>query len=181
MTRVASLLIGSLLCAYVLSGCMTTVPPTIRVADPDAPTLAQARARGQDAIGAGVRWGGRILGVENRPAETWVEVLALPLGWQGEPDAEKEGEGRFLARMSGFLDPAVYGKERRITVAGTLEAPVTRPVGEYAYVYPVVRATAHHLWEESVPRPPRDPWCDPWAPYFYRYPWGWPGAGPYCW
>jgi outer membrane lipoprotein len=175
------LVTGVLLCIAGLSGCAVTVPPMIRVADADALTLAQARAQRGRAVGAGVRWGGRILGVENRPDETWVEVLSLPLGWQGEPQSDGESQGRFLVRIPDFLDPAVFAIERLITVAGVLDAPVTRPVGAYPYVYPVVRARVHHLWPESVRRAPGDLWCDPWGPYLPGHPWGWPGYRPYCW
>jgi len=172
---------GWLLLAALLVGCASTVPPSIRVAEPEALSLEQARARGEEAIGAGVRWGGRVLGVENRADETWVEVLALPLGWEGEPKTDSKALGRFLARVSGFLDPAVYAPDRRITVSGALDAPVTRPVGRFPYVYPVVRVREQYLREEPPPREPRDPWCDPWGPGFHEYPWGRPGPWPYCW
>jgi outer membrane lipoprotein len=158
------------------------VPPSIRSGAADALTVAQARESGGQPAGTRVRWGGRILAVHNAPDTTQVQVLSLPLSRDGEPQREGGGQGRFIARVQGFLDPAVYAEGRLLTVYGVLAGAETRPVGEYAYVYPVVDVVDRHLWEEVQPAPPRDPWCDPWDP-FYGYPYGWPGwrPWPHCW
>ncbi len=141
--------------------------------------MAEARARGAAAVGARVRWGGRILSVENTAEATWLEVLALALGTDGEPDRDAPSEGRFLARVAGFLDPAVYAPDRLITLVGVLDKPVTRPVGEYPYVYPRLNVDVYYLWPRPAPAPRPDPWCDPWAP-LTGYPFGWGGPWPDC-
>ena len=55
-----------------------------------------------------------------------------------------------------------------LTVAGALEEPRTRTIGEFPYRFPVVLVREHHLWE---PLPPRRPChlCDPF--WWYWQPW----------
>ena len=43
-----------------------------------------------------------------------------PLNYYGRPQLNKPSEGRFVIKSTEFLDPAVYAKDKEITVAGTL-------------------------------------------------------------
>jgi outer membrane lipoprotein len=82
---------------------------------------------------------------------------------------------RFIARVPGFLDPAEYRAEKRMTVRGRLDEAVTRPVGEFPYLYPVVNVEVFHLWPKFEPPPQavwvQDPFFDPWWPW-RPYPYG---------
>lgn len=178
----SNLALALVLAAALLGGCATPVPSSIRSGEGEAVTVEQARAGGDRLEGTRVRWGGRILAVHNGPEETLLEVLSLPLSRGGEPRPEAEAQGRFLARVQGFLDPAVYAPDRLWTVYGVLSGLETRPVGDYPYVHPVVDVVERHLWEEPEPVEARDPWCDPWDP-FYGYPYAWPWWRPWprCW
>ncbi len=157
-----------------LIGCASNLPKDITEAPPGGPSVAAVRADPQRFTGAQVRWGGTIAAVENRQHETWIEVVDRELYSGGRPESGDATRGRFLARIPGFLDPAVYAKGRQITVAGTVDGTVTRPIGQYSYRFPVVAVRTHVLWE---PLPERreyyDPfwpgYYDPWWPY-YRYP-----------
>jgi outer membrane lipoprotein len=129
-------------------------------------------------MGRTVRWGGTIVSVTNRAHSTEIEILARPLDGDGEPRPGAPGEGRFLAEAQGFLDPAEYPNDRSLTIAGPLLRVETRQVGEYPYVYPVVRADSRWLWPESPPPylyPGYGPW--PWGGPWYD-PWRWPFYGP---
>jgi outer membrane lipoprotein len=165
---------GLLLVAVVaLAGCASTVPAPVRTSPPGAPTLAEVRGNVDPYVGRPVRWGGTVAAVENRARETWVEIVARELGSDGRPVEDDRSEGRFLARVGAFLDPAVYTEGRQVTVTGVVDGAMTRPIGNFPYLYPVVRAEMVYLWEPLPEWPPYyyDPWWfyDPWYPYPWRY------------
>lgn len=116
--------------------------------------------------GTSVRWGGVIIDVDNEQNYTLVQVLAHPLIFSGRPDVAKPSGGRFVIKSSEFLDPAVYEKDREITVAGVLEGDIERTVGKKKVLVPLVSSTAHYLWPVYQN-----------APYGYGY--GGYGMGPY--
>lgn len=161
-----------------LAACATSgVPEAIRDADRPSPTVASVQRQPEAFLGQQVRWGGSILAVHNGPQSTLIEVLGRPLDSQGEPDADGDGLGRFLVEVAGFKDPAEYPEGRRLSVAGPLLRVETRDVGEFPYPYPVVAATALHLWPEppvwTRPPPPfAYPWYRPWWGPWYD-PWYW--------
>jgi outer membrane lipoprotein len=180
-------------CAWTLSllvlagGCAThSLPPEIR--EPPTPDLSVAQVQTAPAkhVGLSVRWGGVILAVRNLPELTEIEVLSRPLGDSGIPSAERAGQGRFVAQIAGFLDPAEYPKDRRITVAGDVLRTEARKVGDYPYGYPVVAVRSHRLWADPAPEPhwhrypyydpPFYPWGYPWYPWHPWYP-----RWPYYW
>jgi outer membrane lipoprotein len=156
-----------------LAACASQVPAPIRTAPPAAPSLTEVRGDIDRFVGQAVRWGGTVAAVENRAQETFVEIVARELGSDGRPVDGDSSEGRFLARVGVFLDPAVYTEGRQVTVSGVVEGTMTRPIGDFAYRYPVVRTEMVYLWEPLPERPPYyyDPWWlyDPWYPYPWRY------------
>lgn len=170
--------IASLLLGAVLAGCATRIPKTVREPAPGELSLAAVRQNVAVHQGQRIRWGGTIAMVENRKTQTWIEVVGRELDGSGRPRETDRSEGRFVALAQGFLDPAVYAAGRQVTVTGTVEGETSRPIGEYAYKYPIVMADLVYLWG-PLPKPRRDyyydpfwpyPW-DPWYPYPYRHPW----------
>lgn len=169
------------LSAVVASGCATGVPEAIRTAPTASVSVVEAQSEAPRFLGRLVRWGGTILAVHNRAGATEVEVLARALSQSGEPRVNSDGQGRFVAEVSQFLDPAEYPQGARITVSGRLLRIETRPVGDYPYQYPVVAAESWHLWPKEPERiylpayPYPHPWYDPWyfGPYrpWRYYPW----------
>ena len=166
---------GFLLLVWV-AGCATVPPVYDPIRDPDfrGPALAAARERPDAFLQTRIRWGGVLARVDNRRDETWLEIVEQPLQDSGRPASADDSGGRFLARVAGFLDPAIYAIGRPITVVGVLSDSAPGRVGEYRYTYPVVLAERHHLWSER--RPPDviyvpDPfWYGPgYGPF---YPWG---------
>jgi len=71
-------------------------------------------------LGKTVIVGGYILETENLPDKMSILVLQAPLGFRDEPKSKDKSKGRFIVFHKGFLDPAVYKKWRKITVAGTV-------------------------------------------------------------
>ncbi len=162
------------LALFLLVGCATNVPEAIRKPAPGDLTVAEARTQPSAHVGRQVRWGGTIAAVENHKTETWLEVVSRELDNNARPRETDRSAGRFLVRADGFLDPAVYAKGRQVTVSGTVEGGKTRPIGEFSYHYPVVKARAVHLWE-PLPELRRDyryhdPFWSPWYPWHHRYP-----------
>jgi len=166
-----ALRVSLLLMLALLGGCASQAPRAISEAPAKNISLTQALQDPQGLRGATVRWGGAIASVQNRRDETWIEIVERPLWRDGQPRDTDRSEGRFLAHVAGFLDPAVYAKNRLITVAGTLDETETRTIGEFPYRYAVVRVSDAHLWpkESNVYHHYYSPyWYDPW------YPWGYP-------
>ena len=164
----------ALFLALSLAGCASDIPRPIREAPADNIAFAQALKNPEQHRAAAVRWGGAIAAVENRRDETWIEIVERPLDVDGQPRVTDNSAGRFLARVQGFLDPAIFAPKRRVTVAGTLDGVSTRTIGEHPYTYPVVRVDSIYLW----PVPPKTEypyyylpyWYDPWYPWGYPYP-----------
>lgn len=172
-----------LVCAPALlllaAGCATT-PKSIPDPGPASPTLGDVRESPANFRGERVRWGGTIVGVENRTETTLIEVVARELASDGRPQSGDGSPGRFLAVIDGFLDPAIHREGREITVTGTIAGSTRRPVGEHAYRYIRVEASGHHLWPERLARDNRDrywrhpPPFAPWHPrgYYPGHPFG---------
>lgn len=160
-----------------LGGCASGVPESIRHPSTTPVEVSQVQADPGRHLGQRVRWGGTILAVNNREGSTEIAILARPLGRDGAPVSGAAGKGRFLAEIAGFVDPAEYPRERELTLTGVIIGLETRPVGDYPYAYPVVRADSHHLWPERSPHPvyaPTYPWLAPWY-----HPWYGPFYRPY--
>lgn len=163
------------------AGCASQVPLAIRGDGSDAtskPVSVPQVQHNPDAYsGQRVRWGGSILALRNLPESTEIEVLSRALARDGEPRVEADAEGRFIARLPGFLDPTQYPKDRLLTVVGVLAGVDVRDVGDYPYRYPVVAVSSHYLWPKVEPRV--FPYGSPWA-YGSAWPYGYPGYyGPY--
>ena len=162
---------GVIFVLLALAGCATTVPDAIRLPPPTDIPVARARENPEAYAGQRVRWGGTIASVKNGQTQTDLEVVARDLTTSGRPRVTDSTAGRFIARVSGFLDPAVYEEGRQVTVVGTLAETVTGRIGEHAYRYLVVTAEAVHLWEPIAERSDRDLYYDPFYYDPFWYPW----------
>lgn len=159
----------------LLAACASTVPAELRERPPQAPSPAQVQADPARHLGEMVLWGGEILDLRNAAASTDVEIFARALFRDGEPRPDGGDRVRFVARVGHFLDPAEYQPGKRLTVRGRLVEPVTRPVGEFPYLHPVVAVDIYHLWPAFEPPPQtiwiHDPVWDPWWPWRPYRPW----------
>lgn len=158
-----------ILSTVLLGACATNIPKPIREAPPNSPTLEMLRGHVEEYKDVQARWGGTIASVENRPAETWLEIVSRPLQAYGRPAETGDSNGRFLARYKGFLDPMIFTKGRLITVVGKIEGEEQRQIDKFDYSFPVVAVDAFHLWEPLPPTPVYAPpyFFDPWWPYPY--------------
>ncbi len=157
-----------------VSGCATTPDPIRDTAD--GPTISQVREAPEAFVGERVRWGGTIAAVENGPEDTRVYLVARELYPSGRPRSSDTSAGRFIAVLSGFHDPVILAAGRELTAVGLLQGAVNATVGEFEYLYPVVKAQAHRLWPRRAARSPYYPY--PYYPYHFYDPWY---PHPYYW
>lgn len=104
--------------------------------------------------GTKVLLGGTIVGLDTTENKTEIEVLQEPLNYQLKPTNTEESEGRFIAVFDGFKDPAIYSKNRRITVAGVFKGIEKRKLGKMEYGYPLVEPAEYYLWSIPYEREP---------------------------
>ncbi|MGD8687253.1 MAG: Slp family lipoprotein, partial [Syntrophobacterales bacterium] len=69
-------------------------------------------------VGRTVIVGGYILATDKLADKSVILTLQAPLGFRSEPKSRDKSQGRFIVVHKDFLDPAVYRKGRKITVAG---------------------------------------------------------------
>lgn len=131
------------------AGC-AIVPDSIEVPD-DTVLLSYTKAvtSGANAQGQKARWGGIIVGVENKPNQTLVEMVHFPLNNYGKPNSGAETVGRFKVQIDGFVDPIIFESGRSATFLGTLVGPTSGMVGEQPYMYPTLLAEDYHMWRKQ--------------------------------
>ncbi|MBA4142349.1 MAG: Slp family lipoprotein [Nitrosospira sp.] len=157
-----------LLACMFLSAC-AGLPSAVREVPVADVSYTQASRNLDSYRDTSVRWGGVVIEVENEEDFTLVQVLSYPLNYYGRPQLNKTSEGRFVIRSSEFLDPAVYAKDKEITVAGVLKGDIQRTIGKKTVLLPLLSSTAIYLW----PVYQNDPYG-----YGYRGYGGW-GVSPY--
>ena len=156
-----------LLILTLFSGC-APISKELRAQADRALTFQQVFQNPEAYKGKIVIWGGEIIETINqKDGTTLIVVLQRPLDWMEEPKIQRS-EGRFIILVEGYVDPYVFRKGRRITVAGEILGRKAMRLGELEYPYPLFLSKQIYLWGERYyyPHP---------APY---YPWGY---YPYWW
>ena len=144
-------LLRSLLAAAVLAlaGCATAPPFPAEGARIDLPPY---RVAGMETVpNETVVWGGSIVGVENLPSTTEIEILAYPLDRRLRPVIRARSEGRFILELPGYVEPFDYPHGRFVTMRGHLRAVRDAKIEDADYVYPVVEVENLHLWPRNFP------------------------------
>jgi outer membrane lipoprotein len=114
----------------LLAGCAHVISKEVLQEVDASLTFAHVSKDPEAYKGKTVLFGGDIIETQNLSDKTQIVVLQRPLGSRGEPSAGDVSEGRFIITTPGFLDPAIYGPGRKITVAGTVVGKEVRPLGE---------------------------------------------------
>ncbi|MEJ2184102.1 MAG: Slp family lipoprotein [Nitrospirota bacterium] len=122
--------------------------------------------------GSLVVWGGVIIKTVVLDGGTELFILETPLGWREKPGDADSSQGRFIAISSSYLDPLIYHRGRKVTLAGevTGERTTASPKTQRSYTYPVVTVKELHLWQKERA----------YYPYYYGWypPFNW-GCGPF--
>lgn len=135
-----------LLSICLLLGACSGLPERVRGVPVTDVTYSQASPNLNSYKETSVRWGGVIVDVENEENFTLLQVLSYPLNSYGRPQLNKQTEGRFVIKSAEFLDPAVYAKDKEITVAGTIKGDIERTIGKKTVRLPLISSTAIYLW-----------------------------------
>ncbi len=130
--------------------------PIIRIEVTDS-GINQAKSEPGKYQGSRVFWGGTIISVKNFKDYSLIEVLKRPLSGT-EPNDLKKAQGRFIAKISGFIDPIEYKTPNRITVTGTLQGIQKGNAGNYPYTYPVIIAKKMKFWRGKKTENNNDPY-----------------------
>jgi outer membrane lipoprotein len=135
-----------------LSAC-SVVPDPIQVTDENVLVpfdTVMNDPQASNVAGQSARWGGRIVGVENKKEVSEIEVVFFPDSSTGKPRIGQESTGRFKAVVEGFVDPLVFVQGRLITVVGEVTAPLTGIIGEQEYTYPTLNAQGYYMWKQTT-------------------------------
>ena len=116
--------------------------------------------------GRSVLLGGYILQTRNIDDFTIITVLQTPLAFRDEPRSRDYSQGRFIVYHTGFLDPEVYGRNRKITIAGILLGKTVEKLENTTFTYLRIESRQIYLW------PAYDV-------YYYNYPYYEPREYPY--
>ena len=105
--------------SLLLMGCSTIPASVQKEALPPMPFKDLIQQADQH-IGETVILGGYILDVRNLENETRVVAIQVPLDADQKPKERKLTQGLIRLKHNGQLDPKVYPKNSKITVAGIL-------------------------------------------------------------
>ena len=165
-TKLSSLLV---LTSLFMLGCQATPKLPVPKSNPPVAAVQEKADAYKDQH---VTWGGVILSSEAKKKGTEIIILAKRLDRETRPIESDAPMGRFIANVKGFVDPAVYAPGRELSVSAIVTGTEKRKVGEYDYLYPVVRVERHYLWSVRVKYDDTDYyWRDPWyGPWYHHYP-----------
>jgi len=150
--------IRNILLALVASSAMLTGCAVRPAFDPPPPSVALTPyqfARSPEAhVDQPVMWGGMVIEVKNFEHHSEVEILAFPLNAQQQPILKAPDQGRFIALMAGFADPATLPVGRYVTLHGTLTGDRRGDLRGEPYIWPEVDVKRMHLWpaDFNLPR-----------------------------
>jgi outer membrane lipoprotein len=130
---------------FLLSGCAHVISKELRDrADRGIPLSSLFEEPG-NYKGRIVVIGGIIANTSNEKEVTYIEVVQQTLDYLGRPVESDTSSGRFLILYEGFLDPVIYSRGRKITVAGEVLGKKVRPIGETVYSYLLVKSIELHV------------------------------------
>ncbi len=162
-----------LLFCVLFAGC-AMLPPELRVDENTAlTTFSQVKDNPESVQGDTARWGGVIAQVTNKADNTVLEVVHFSLNSSSRPVQKDKTLGRFKVVYKGLLDPLIYKTGRSITALGQVLPSEDGVIGEHQYQYPVLKASAIHLWkdiEKVETRLSNDPFW--YTPSYWYYPRG---------
>lgn len=129
-------------CAYPISSLVRAE------ADPNL-TFSKVVENPKGYLGAIVIWGGVISKSSQGPEGTRILLIQTPLDSHGRPQT-RETQGEFIGATSQSLDPRVYRRGRKITLAGEISGVEEKQVGPMEYPRPVLRIIEIHPWKEEL-------------------------------
>jgi outer membrane lipoprotein len=164
--------------SILLPGCAHVISKNLRANTDPSLTFSQVYQNPKAYRGKLVVWGGDIVDTINqKDGTTQIEVFKRPLDWREKPKETLVSEGRFLILADGYLDPYLYRRGRKITVAGEILGEKIKPLGEMDYRYPFLLSKQIYLWEDYYYPPYPYYYYEPWWGYPWYPWWGYPYRG----
>jgi len=146
------LLITTILC---LVGCAPVISSqSLQLVD-NSISFAELRQAPERHIDKHLFLAGEIAAARNTNDGGELEIIQFPSDEQGKiTDRDKSG-GRFIAKASDFLEPAVYRNGLQVTLVGKVLGKKTMQLDSVDYTYPVLAVHEIYLWKtEELRRPP---------------------------
>jgi outer membrane lipoprotein len=147
----------------------SSLPKTIQ--DPPSYDLQLENVAGQaeNYVNHPIRWGGKIVTVNNDNEQSLLQIVQFPLNSYGKPVVDKDSQGRFLLQTEQFLDPEVYKPGKLVTFSGTIHSEQQRLIDKKTLYLPVVQMAVSHLWskQQSVRPYYGGRYLDPYQGYGY--------------
>lgn len=165
--RLRLLCFPALIILAALSGCAASVVSSKWSQEAADLTLNEVKMQPDAYVGRIVVWGGVIVQTTVSKQGSEMIVLKTPTGKAEPPKSREFSTGRFIARTTEFLDPAVYSEGKKVTVAGQIAGVEARPLSQMEYAYPVITIKELHIWTKAR-------YYYESYPFYHRW-WGWPG------
>jgi outer membrane lipoprotein len=129
----------------LLAGCSQALQGS-----PSQVSLASLRESPDAFAGQKMALGGTIVAMHPRENGTDLEVQALPIGRDGQPQRGAPSSGRFIARTGQALDPTLYAPGRSVTVVGQLTPMDHWAFGDATYTFLVITYDDLLLWPPNT-------------------------------
>ncbi len=157
---------------FLMSSCASPISKRYRQEVSPNVTFPMVLQEPNTYKGSIIVWGGVIVKNVILKKGSELFILETPLGARQRPMGIDYARGRFIAISSPYLDPMVYHKGRRVTLAGQVagERKIVGRKSKHSYIYPVVMIKEIHLWEKRRA----------WYPAYYP-PYYYGGYAPYDW
>ena len=136
---------------FIIAGCAGPISPEVRKEADKNLEFVKVLEKPSSFRGSVVIWGGVIMRVVTRSGGSDLFLWETPLDYRGRPGGRENSEGEFIARTSESLDPKIYARGRRITVAGEITGEELGSSNDRPYLYPVIKIRESHLWEQNAP------------------------------
>ncbi len=178
MKRKGMFLFLSLACSLILLSCARPVLHKSYLIEGDRNvSFAALREYPDQFKGKLFIFGGVIVQTRLLNVGSEIEAMQVPVDRSGYFEESGRSEGRFLAILpkdEALLDPAIFRRGRRVTLAAEFVGIMNGKIDEMEYAYPDFRIKQIYLWprERYYYAPPYyyDPWFYPF-PYYYWGPW----------
>jgi len=120
--------------------------------------------------------GGIIVDSKATKEGSLVEAIYVDVDKRGNLEDVLPSTRRFMALLpknAGFLDPLIYKRNRKVTIAGTLTGSRVGKIDDMDYRFPLFRIEEIYLWPKEEPRyAPYPYWPDPfYSPWWYDPYW----------
>jgi len=135
------------LALILLTACSST-SPLIKTAPPEDYQLKRVVLDVDSFIGKQVRWGGKVIKVNNDDNYSTVHMVQFPLNGYGKPRLRQSSQGRFSSQSREFLDPVIFEEGTLVTFSGTVQATETVTIDKKSLLVPVINITEFHIWPE---------------------------------